>query len=47
MAIARRPTDREQKAAASFLERWSDKKQQAMIELCKLIMNLNEFVYVD
>jgi len=46
-ALSREPTDREIDVALSFLQRWNDQDEQTLAELCKIILNLNEFVYVD
>jgi hypothetical protein len=46
-ALAREPTDHEASVALNFLQRWNDQDDQTLAELCKLILNLNEFVYID
>jgi len=46
-ALGRVPSDREKDVALAFLQRWNGKDGQALAELCKLILNLNEFVYID
>jgi Protein of unknown function (DUF1553)/Protein of unknown function (DUF1549)/Planctomycete cytochrome C len=46
-ALGREPSEREQAIAVEFLQRWSNQPDQALDELCKLILNLNEFVYID
>jgi hypothetical protein len=49
IALGRMPTPREKTIARDFLER--NEKQtsyrEALAQLCKLVLNLNEFVYVD
>ena len=47
LALGRNPNQREQTIGVEFLHRWSNQPDQALTELCKLILNLNEFVYVD
>src|SRR5262245_23475416 len=46
-ALSREPSDRDIDVALSFLARWDDHDDRTVAELCKLILNLNEFVYVD
>jgi uncharacterized protein DUF1549/uncharacterized protein DUF1553/cytochrome c len=46
-ALSRVPSQREAQIAAAFLDRWKDETDRALVELCKLVLNLNEFVYVD
>lgn len=46
-ALSRDPSDREIDIALGFLQRWNDQDERTIAELCKLILNLNEFVYVD
>jgi len=46
-ALAREPTDHEASVALNFLQRWNDQDDQTLAELCKLILNLNEFIYID
>ncbi len=46
-ALGREPTDNEIAVALNFLQRWNDQDDQTLAELCKLILNLNEFVYID
>jgi hypothetical protein len=46
-ALGRVPMERETGVALAFLQRWNGKDGQALDELCKLVLNLNEFVYVD
>ena len=45
--LGREPTEREKDVALAFLQRWNGKDRQAVNELCKLVLNLNEFVYID
>jgi len=46
IALSRKPTPRELSVASDFLNRRRD-DSTALVELCKLILNLNEFVYID
>jgi hypothetical protein len=46
IALGREPSSREQQVALGFLER-NKKDSRALAELCKLIWNLNEFIYID
>ncbi|MBW8884515.1 MAG: PSD1 domain-containing protein, partial [Planctomycetia bacterium] len=46
-ALGRGPTDREIDVALRFLQHWNDQDDRTIAELCKIILNLNEFVYVD
>jgi len=46
-ALSRVPSQREAEIATAFLDRWNDEPDRALVELCKLVLNLNEFVYVD
>jgi hypothetical protein len=41
LALSRRPTEREAGIARDYLER------QSLASFCKLVLNLNEFVYID
>jgi hypothetical protein len=47
LALGRQPSNHEQSVATAFLDRWQNKHDEAVVELCKLILNLNEFVYID
>ncbi len=46
LALGRSPTPQEAQVARAYLARQPDYRQ-ALARLCKLILNLNEFVYVD
>ncbi len=46
-ALSRDPTDHEIDLALNFIQRWNDRDDRTIAELCKLILNLNEFVYID
>jgi hypothetical protein len=46
-ALSREPSQREIDLALNFLQRWDDHDERTVAELCKLILNLNEFVYID
>jgi hypothetical protein len=47
LALCREPTDRELSAMEAFLARESavTDREQALVQLCRVILNLNEFVY--
>jgi hypothetical protein len=47
LALARSPTEREASAMLAFLERETAEtdRQRALVQLCRVILNLNEFVY--
>jgi hypothetical protein len=55
LALGRKPTEHERSIAVAFLEReraalravGKDDYRLALANLCKLVLNLNEFVYVD
>jgi hypothetical protein len=49
LALARSPTKVEQEVSLSFLDRQRERDShlQPLAALCKLLLNLNEFVYVD
>jgi hypothetical protein len=50
LTLSRDPTEREAQIAQEFFDREQQRSgdnRQALRELCKLILNLNEFVYVD
>jgi len=46
-ALSRQPSDREIDVALNFVQRWNDQDDRTIAELCKLILNLNEFIYID
>jgi mono/diheme cytochrome c family protein len=46
-ALGREPSQREIDLSLNFLQRWNDHDERTVAELCKLILNLNEFVYID
>jgi hypothetical protein len=41
LALCRQPTKREQQVMAAFLE------SESLVQLCRVILNLNEFVYPE
>ena len=55
LALARDPTPREQSVLRAFLDRQQQEKsvssldpqREALVRFCRLVFNLNEFVYVD
>jgi hypothetical protein len=53
LALSRRPSAQEKATALAYLDRakatftGSDGYRQALARLCKIVLNLNEFVYVD
>ncbi len=46
-ALSREPSQREIDLSLNFMQRWNDHDERTVAELCKLILNLNEFVYID
>src|SRR5262249_39542825 len=47
LVFGRPPSDAETAEAMKFLQTNSGKSQDAMIDLCHVILNSNEFLYVD
>jgi hypothetical protein len=45
--LSREPSQREIDIALNFIQRWDDHDERTIAELCKLVLNLNEFVYID
>jgi hypothetical protein len=47
LALGRQPTDQEARIALDYLDRTAGDQRQRLAMLCKVVLNLNELVYID